>query len=79
MMTTKLKEAFQVVESLSVEDQDVIAEAVIEAIHIDPKEEGEWHRLVESKESQSFLERMAKEVEADIAEGRTFDVDPSGK
>ncbi len=60
------------VKSLSVEDQNAIAEAVIEAVHIDQKEEGEWNCLVESKESRSFLKQIAKEVEADITEGQTL-------
>jgi len=79
MMSAKLEQAFHDVEDLPVEDQDAIAEAVMDAIHIDSEEEREWLRLVESDDSQAFLERMAKEVEADIEEGRTLDFDPSGR
>jgi hypothetical protein len=70
MMTEKLEQAFQEAESLPAEDQDAIAEALMVAIHIDPKEEREWLQLVESDESQALLERMAGEVEAEITEGR---------
>ena len=78
-MTTKLEQAFHDAEKLPAEDQDAIAEALMEAIHIDPDEEKDWHRLVESDESQSLLEQMAKETEVEITEGRTFDFDPSEK
>ena len=79
MMTTKFEKAFHVAKALPAEDQDAIAEAMMEAIHVDPREEEEWLRLVENEESQALLGRIAQEVEADITEGRTLDFDPSGK
>ena len=79
MMTTKLEKAFHVAGSLPAEDQDAIAEAVMKAVHLDPREQEEWRRLVENEESLSLLGRMAQEVEANIVEGRTLDFDPSGK
>ncbi len=79
MMTAKLKQAFHNVERLPPEDQDAIAEAVMDSIYVAPEEEEAWLRLVETDESQSLLTRMAKEVEEEMAEGQTFDFDPSGK
>ena len=38
-MTTKLEQVFDDAEMLPAEDQDAIAEAIMEAIHIDPDEE----------------------------------------
>lgn len=64
-MTKLLADAFEEASKLPAEEQKIIAEIVISFLHpdeADEAEEAEWDALVQSPESQRFLDKMVKEV-----------------
>lgn len=69
-MTKILEQALREAEKLPEADQQIIAEMIISFIHIDEAEESEWEALVQSPESQRFLEKMVEEVAAEEKNGK---------
>lgn len=68
-MTDILEKAFEEASALPEEEQEILANIVIHFIHPDAEEEAEWEALVQSPESQKFLEKMVKEVKEEKAKG----------
>ena len=71
-MTKVLEQAFREAERLPEEDQQIIADFIVHFIHPDEKEEAEWEALVQSPESQRFLDKMVEEVMEEKAKGRSL-------
>ncbi|HWS83118.1 MAG TPA: hypothetical protein VN207_02545 [Ktedonobacteraceae bacterium] len=65
MATDQLKHAYEAAEKLSLKDQDMIAEKILEEI-----EDLKWDETLASPESQAYMEKMAAEIKTDIAAGR---------
>lgn len=61
-MTKVLEQAFREAEQLPEEDQKIIADFIVHFIHPDEKEEAEWDALVQTPESQRFLDKMVLEL-----------------
>ncbi len=83
-MTQLLQKAIDEVSALSSlpkAEQDQIAEFLLEFLHFaqpsTKEEEAEWDGLMNDPRSKPFFEKMAAQVDADIAEGRVSDLDPS--
>jgi hypothetical protein len=66
-MSKLLEKAFQEASKLSQQEQDTVAELVISFLHSDEAEEAEWDVLVQSPESQRFLDKMINEVKDEEA------------
>lgn len=66
-MSKLLEKAFQEASKLSQQEQDTVAELVISFLHSDEAEEAEWDALVQSPESQRFLDKMIDEVKDEEA------------
>ena len=71
MPTSKLlAKAFEVASKLPEKEQDNIAELAIFFIHPDEEKEAEWDTLVQSPQSQRFLDKMVKDLkEEETKEG----------
>lgn len=67
-MTDTLRDAVALVERLSPEQQDAIAEVMLREV-----EEREWDVLVSGDASQRFLLHLAAEARAEDARGQTHD------
>jgi hypothetical protein len=65
MATDQLKRAYEAAEKLSLKDQDMIAEKILEEI-----EDLKWDETLASPESDAYLAKLEEELEADIAAGR---------
>lgn len=68
-MTKILEQALREAEKLPEADQQIIADMIISFIHIDESEEAEWAALVQSPESQRFLDKMVQEVQEEEKNG----------
>jgi hypothetical protein len=75
-MTKILEQALREAEQLPEAEQQIIADFIIHFIHPDEKEEAEWEALVQSPESQRFLDTMADKVRQKRARGELLEVDP---
>jgi hypothetical protein len=75
-MTNILKQALREAEKIPEADQQIIADFIIHFIHPDEKEEAEWDALVQSPESQRFLDAMAEKVRQKKARGELLEFDP---
>jgi len=75
-MTKLLEKAFGKISRLSAEDQNAIAQAIIDIM---PDEAGdkEWDRLTGDPRSEKVLEMLVKEADAEIACGDVLDIDPA--
>lgn len=69
-MTKILEHALREVEQLPEADQQIIADMIISFIHVDEAEEAEWDALVQTPESQRFLDEMVKELKEEEKNGR---------
>lgn len=69
-MTKTLEQALREAEQLPEADQQIIADMIISFIHVDEAEEAEWDALVQSPESQRFLDKMVKELKEEEKNGR---------
>jgi hypothetical protein len=69
-MTKILEQALREVEQLPEADQQIIADMIISFIHVDEAEEAEWDALVQTPESQRFLDEMVKELKEEEKNGR---------
>ncbi len=78
-MTQLLEKAFQEAAQRSEEEQKAVAEMVIVYLQDSSAEEAEWEALVQSPESQKFLDRMAEKVRKKRAKGELLDFDPGDK
>jgi hypothetical protein len=68
-MSKLMEQVIAEVVKLPEKQQDELAELFIEFIHSDEAEEAEWDALVQSPESQRFLEKMVREVKEEKARG----------
>ena len=75
-MTKVLEEAFREAEQLPEEDQRVIADFIVHYVHPDQDEEAEWEQLVQTPQSQRFLDKMVQKVRQNKAEGKVLERDP---
>ena len=79
-MTKLMDKAFHQFSSLPEGEQDSIASALLSVFSgpskLDEQDEAEWDRLVGSDRSQNMLEKMALDVEKEIAAGKVYDADP---
>jgi hypothetical protein len=75
-MTKILEQALREAEKLPEADQQIIADFIIHFIHPDEKEEAEWDALVQTPESQRFLDAMAEKVRQKKARGELLEFDP---
>jgi hypothetical protein len=75
-MTKILEQALREAEKLPEADQQIIADFIIHFTHPDEKEEAEWDALVQSPESQRFLDAMAEKVRQKKARGELLEFDP---
>ena len=66
MATDHLKEAWEQLEKLSPEKQNMIAEQILEAI-----EEAKWDETFASLESQAYAKQRRKEVTEQYRAGKT--------
>jgi hypothetical protein len=66
MATDQLKDAWEQLEKLSPEKQNVIAEQILEAI-----EEAKWDETFASPEAQAYAAKERKEVIAEHLAGKT--------
>jgi len=71
MATDQLKAALEEAEKLSPEDQNLIAEQILETI-----EEAKWDETLASPESQAYAEKRRKEVVAEHLAGKTKEYIP---
>ena len=75
-MTKILKQALHEAEQLPEAEQRIIADIIISFIHPDKAEEAEWDALVQTPESQRFLDKMAEKVRQKRARGELLEFDP---
>ena len=75
-MTKLLEQAFSEISRLPEEEQNVIAQAIMELMP-DAAADREWEHLTSDPRSEKVLERLIKEAEAEIARGDVLDTDPS--
>ena len=79
-MNSQLQQAFESLSKLPLSEQAILAEALIATVHnyeLFADEEKQWDILLESEESQQWLEDMVLQVEKDIKNGNTLDFDPA--
>jgi hypothetical protein len=74
-MTKLLEKAFSEISRLPEEDQNVIAQAIMDLMP-DAASDREWERLTTDPRSEVVLEKLIKKADAEIARGDVFDVDP---
>jgi hypothetical protein len=68
-MSKLMEQVIAEVVKLPEKQQDELAKLFSEFIHSDEAEEAEWDALVQSPESQRFLEKMVREVKEEKARG----------
>jgi hypothetical protein len=71
-MSKLMEQVIAEVVKLPEKQQDELVELFIEFIHSDEAEEAEWDALVQSPESQRFLEKMVREVKPDWTQWRAL-------
>jgi hypothetical protein len=74
-MTKLLEKAFSEISRLPAEDQDVIAEAIMNLMP-DVASDREWDSLTADPRSEKLLEKLVKNADAEIARGEVHDTDP---
>ena len=74
-MTKLLEKAFEQAKGASPDQQDNIAQMVLDMVAGDKV----WDVLLASDASQNWLEAQARMVESQIANGESFDFDPSDR
>ncbi len=71
-----LEKAFEEALHLPAEKQAVVAEIILELVHEAEDDEAEWDALVQSPESQRFLDKMARKVRKERARGEWLESAP---
>jgi hypothetical protein len=74
-MTVLLDKAIKVLRQLPAEEQDALAREVLDRIAEDQR----WEALLCDPRSGPLLDRLVREVRADIAAGDVVDGDPSDR
>ena len=74
-MTKLLEKAFGEISRLPAEDQDVIAQAIMDLVP-DAASDKEWDCLMSDPRSEQVLEKLIQEADAEIARGDVLDTDP---
>jgi hypothetical protein len=74
-MTALLERAFAELAKLPLPEQDSIAQDLLDRIAADAR----WEALLSDPRSDSALDRLLAEADADIAAGRVMDFDPSNR
>ena len=72
-MTETLQRAFELVQQQPEEEQEVIAQLILEELGA----EEHWNQLLTHPKSATLLERMAEQARKDYAAGLTRDLDES--
>ncbi len=74
-MTILLDKAIKVLRQLPPEEQDALAREVLDRVAADQR----WEALFNDPRSGPLLDRLVREVRADIAAGDVIDGDPSNR
>jgi hypothetical protein len=72
MATNQLKLAYEKAEKLSLKDQDMLAEKILEEIEAMEWDE-KWEATLATPESDAYLDKLEKEAKDDFAAGRVIE------
>jgi len=74
-MTELLEKAIEMARKASPEQQDMVAQLLIDSMQADKK----WDELLADPRSKTALSKLADEARREIAQGKVYDYDPSNR